>query len=98
MYTSVKSVVRHINSLSDIFSSDIGLFQGQIMSPILFSFFLNDIEQHLQENIFDEITLGQIGMQWLSGRVLDLRPKGCRFEPHRRHCVVVLEQDTLILA
>ena len=36
--------------------------------------------------------------QWLSGRVLDSRPKGRGFEPHRRHCVVVLEQDTLILA
>ena len=34
----------------------------------------------------------------LSGRVLDFRPKGRRFEPHRRHCVVVLEQDTFILA
>ena len=26
------------------------------------------------------------------------RPKGREFEPHRRHCVVVLEQDTFILA
>ena len=34
------------------------------------------------------------GAQWLSGRVLDSRPKGRGFEPHRRHCVVVLEQDT----
>ena len=38
------------------------------------------------------------GAQWLIGRVLDSRPKGCGLEPHRRHCVVVLEQDTLILA
>ena len=38
------------------------------------------------------------GAQWLSGRVLDSRPKGRWFEPHRRHCVVVLEQDTFILA
>ena len=38
------------------------------------------------------------GARWLSGRVLDLRPKGRGFEPHRRHCVVVLEQDTFILA
>ena len=36
--------------------------------------------------------------QWLSGRVLDSRPKGRGFEPHRRHCVVVLEQDTFSLA
>ena len=38
------------------------------------------------------------GVQWLSGRVLDSRPRGRGFEPHRRHCVVVLEQDTFILA
>ena len=38
------------------------------------------------------------GAQWLSGRVLDSRPKGSGFEPHWRHCVVVLEQDTFILA
>ena len=39
-----------------------------------------------------------VGAQWLSGRVLDSRPKGRGFKPHRRHCVVVLEQDTFILA
>ena len=32
------------------------------------------------------------GAQWLSGRVLDSRSKGHGFEPHPRHCVVVLEQ------
>ena len=37
------------------------------------------------------------GAQWLSGRVLDSRPRGCGFEPHWRHCVVVLEQDAFIL-
>ena len=39
-----------------------------------------------------------MGAQWPSGRVLDSRPKGRGIEPHRRHCVVVLEQDTFILA
>ena len=38
------------------------------------------------------------GAQWLSGRVLESRPRGPRFEPHQCHCVVVLEQDTFILA
>ena len=33
------------------------------------------------------------GEQWLSGRVLDSRPKGCWFEPHRRHCVVSLSKN-----
>ena len=44
------------------------------------------------------MTASAMGAQWLSGKVLDLRPKGRRFKPHRRHCVVVLEQDTFILA
>ena len=38
------------------------------------------------------------GAQWLIGRVLDSSSRGRGFEPHRRHCVVVLEQGTFILA
>ena len=30
------------------------------------------------------------GAQWLSGRMLDSRPRGRGLEPHRRHCVVSL--------
>ena len=37
----------------------------------------------------------QMGAQWLSGRVLDSRPKGRGFEPHRRHCVVSLSMTHL---
>ena len=34
-----------------------------------------------------------MGAQWLSGRVLDSRPKGPGFEYHRRHCVVSLSKN-----
>ena len=34
-----------------------------------------------------------MGVQWLSGRVLTLRPSGHGFEPHRRHCVVSLSEN-----
>ena len=34
-----------------------------------------------------------LGAQWLSGRVLDSRPKGRGFEPYRRHCVVSLSKN-----
>ena len=34
-----------------------------------------------------------VGAQWLSGRVLDSRPKCRGFEPHRRHCVVSLSKN-----
>ena len=37
------------------------------------------------------------GAQWLSGRVLDSRPKGRGFEPHRRHCLVSLSKTQLYL-
>ena len=43
-------------------------------------------------------TTSQEEAQWLSGRVLDSRPRGRGFEPHRRHFVVVLEQDAFTLA
>ena len=34
-----------------------------------------------------------LGAQWLSGRVLDSRPKGRGFEPHRHHCIVSLSKN-----
>ena len=33
------------------------------------------------------------GAQWLSGRVLDSRPRGRGFEPHKRHCLVSLSKN-----
>ena len=35
---------------------------------------------------------GNLNAQWLSGRVLDSRPTGCGFEPHRCHCIVPLSK------
>ena len=32
------------------------------------------------------------GAQWLSGRVLDSRPRDHQFEPHQHHCVVSLSK------
>ena len=36
--------------------------------------------------------LSNFGGQWLSGRVLDWRPRGCGYEPHGHHCVVSLSK------
>ena len=33
------------------------------------------------------------GAQWLSGRVLDLRPRGHGFKPNRCHCIVSLSKN-----
>ena len=77
---------------------------GIRISPLLESANIKpqNIEKHFTPNIPawcmkpPEILFG-LGVQWLSGRVLDSRPKGRGFEPHRCHCVVVLELDTFIL-
>ena len=38
-------------------------------------------------------TVCDCGITWeRSGSVLDSRLRGCRFEPHRRHCVVFLSK------
>ena len=34
-----------------------------------------------------------MGAQWLSGKVLDLRPRGRGFKPQQRHCVVSLSKN-----
>ena len=41
-----------------------------------------------KEELKDNIS----GAQWLSGRVLVSRSRGCRFESLRRHCVVSLSK------
>ena len=61
-----------------------------------------------QARRFDEPDLGPECLLRLSADDTDIkfykrhiktmRPRGRGFEPHRRHCVVVLEQDTFILA
>ena len=33
------------------------------------------------------------GAQWLSGRVLEVGPRGCGFEPRRGHCIVSLSKN-----
>ena len=37
----------------------------------------------------------EMGAQWLSGRVLDSRPRGCGFKSQRHHCVVSLSKTHL---
>ena len=65
MYANIKLRVKCLNTLSDLYSCDIGLLQGEIMSPFLFSLFINDIEAHLQENINDGINIEQLQLYLL---------------------------------
>ena len=44
MYEKVKSCVKLNSSYSDVFQYAAGLRQGEVMSPLLFSLFVDDLE------------------------------------------------------
>jgi hypothetical protein len=45
MYQKVKSCVKVCNTYSDFFEYAVGLRQGEVTSPVLFSLFIDDFEQ-----------------------------------------------------
>ena len=51
LYENVKSCVKHNGLLTEYFSAFSGLLQGEVMSPILYSMYVNDFEMHfIEEN------------------------------------------------
>ena len=50
MYSSVKSRVKHNGMLGEHFDCILGVRQGECLSPLLFSLFINDIEQEFIRN------------------------------------------------
>ena len=57
------------------------------------SFYIFSVRTNYGESEKNKTKKNVYGAQWLSGRVLDSRPKGRGFEPHRRHCVVSLSKN-----
>ena len=47
IYSDVKACVRSTEGLSDMISCPVGVKQGCIISPILFSLFLNDLQESI---------------------------------------------------
>ena len=53
---------------------------------------VNGYSQLFFYSILPGIFIPHLGVHWLSGRVLDSRPRGCVFEPHRHHYAVSLSK------
>ena len=62
MYSTVKSCVKNGNLLSDFFDYTIGLRQGETISPILVSLFLEDVQLFLLENPNSGITINELSI------------------------------------
>ncbi|MCG8048238.1 MAG: reverse transcriptase family protein [Candidatus Thiodiazotropha endolucinida] len=60
MYNSVKSRVKFCNQLGEEFCCTLGVRQGECLSPLLFSLFLNDIEELFLRSGLEGIDINMI--------------------------------------
>ncbi len=58
MYSNIKSCVSVNQEISDYFVSFTGVRQGENLSPLLFSLYVNDIEEHQLENNCNYVSIG----------------------------------------
>ena len=50
LYNNVKSCVKYKGILGEFFSNKVGLMQGETLSPLLFSLYVNDFERHFMSD------------------------------------------------
>ena len=62
IYTSVKSRVKYENFLSEPFECNIGVRQGECLSPFLFAMYVNDLEAELAGNDISGVNIGIINL------------------------------------
>ena len=78
--------------VTDVMPTNDKKFKGRAVTRFL----LDELEEQYVAPLLDVSYLTVFREH--SGKVLDSRPRGRGFQPQRHHCVVVLEQDTFILA
>ena len=65
MYENVKSHVKHCGNMSELFEYSLGLRQGEIMSPVLVSLFLEDLELSLSNRGNAGLSINDIYIMFL---------------------------------
>lgn len=89
MYDQAKSCVRVGNTCSEFFDSNVGVRQGENLSPVLFALFLNDLVDFLH-NKYDGLSdLGSEINKYLSDDEIDV---------YLRLYVLLYADDTVLLA
>ena len=62
MYETVRCKVKHCNTFSDFMEISVGLKQGDICSPILYSMFVEDLEIYLHDSYNKGLTIDDISI------------------------------------
>lgn len=62
MYKKVKFCSKHMSCYFKFFESAVGLRQGEVFSPILFSLYIDDLQTHLENNDSSGIPLENLGL------------------------------------
>ena len=62
IYRSVKSCVRVHGSSTNFFDSHTGVKQGEPLSPLLFTLFLNDMYTSMYDEMADMVSLDELKM------------------------------------
>ena len=74
MYSQAKSCVMVDGECSDFFCSNVGVRQGENLSPLLFAMFLNDMKEHVSKDMNGLVTVAReardIGMNELAVNIL----------------------------
>ena len=84
MYENAKSCIRSSNNISEFFSCNQGVRQGENLSPLLFAIYLNDFRHFMGEN--------NIGLKQLDEKIHE------EMEMFMRLYVLLYADDTVILA
>ena len=85
MYSNIKSRVSHNSEFSDFFPCNIGVRQGENLSPILFSIYLNDLEAFLGSKNVD-------GLSTLTDEL------ETQFNQYLKLFVILYADDTVLLS
>ena len=63
MYNGIKSLIEKDRNLSDTFPCNIGVRQGENLSPLLFAIYLNDLETSLYNLGISPLYVKTLAMQ-----------------------------------
>ena len=58
LYNDIKARVEYNNTLSEAFECHLGVFQGDLLSPLIFSLYVNDLEDYMVLNGCTGIDIG----------------------------------------